>query len=150
MTVERFLVPIPDAFLADSGTAEWARQVTLYLDDLSRPDGVLDTSESTTTTVLTQQEKLDLMTVTQAVDLDTIESQAVAATAALAVIQSQTPDFAISNDGTQLSLNADDAAGTISATYQQAEIENIRDAVLTLADFVATVTRALINKDLFS
>ena len=141
MTFERFLTPIPEAFLKDSGVAEWARQVTLYLDDLSRPEGVLATSEATTEVVLTQQEKLDQITLTQPVNLDTIESQAQAATTALDNLDTVLNTYSISNDGTVRSLNADDAAGTISATYVQAELENVRDAVLGLADVVATHIR---------
>ena len=148
--VQPFTVPIPEAFLKDSGTAEWARQVTLYLDELSRPEGVLATSEATTEVVLTQQEKLDLMTITQGVNLDTVEAQAAAATQSLADLLNSLPNYTISNDGTVRTLNADDAAGTISATYAQAEIENIRDAVLVIGDVLSTVIRDLINKDVFS
>ena len=148
--VQPFTVPIPEAFLKDSGTAEWARQVTLYLDELSRPEGVLATSEATTEVVLTQQEKLDLMTITQGVNLDTVEAQAAAATQSLADLLNSLPNYTISNDGTVRTLNADDAAGVISATYTQAEIENIRDAVLVIGDVLSTVIRDLINKDVFS
>ena len=141
MAFERFLTPIPEAFLKDSGVAEWARQVTLYLDDLSRPEGVLATSEATTEVVLTQQEKLDLMVISQEVNLDTVEAQAAAATTALADLSAVLGSYSISNDGTDRTLNADDAAGAISATYVQAEIENVRNAVLGLADVVATFIR---------
>jgi len=150
MAFERFLTPIPEAFLKDSGVAEWARQVTLYLDDLSRPEGVLATSEATTEVVLTQQEKLDLMVISQEVNLDTVEAQAAAATTAIADLLNSLPDYNISNDGTVRTLNADDAAGTISATYAQAEIENIRDAVLVIGDVLSTVIRDLKNKGIFS
>jgi len=150
MSFERFLTPIPEAFLKDSGVAEWARQVTLYLDDLSRPEGVLATSEATTEVVLTQQEKLDLMVISQEVNLDTVEAQAAAATTAIADLLNSLPDYNISNDGTVRTLNADDAAGTISATYAQAEIENIRDAVLVIGDVLSTVIRDLKNKGIFS
>jgi len=149
MSFERFLTPIPEAFLKDSGVAEWARQVTLYLDDLSRPEGVLATSEATTEVVLTQQEKLDLMVISQEVNLDTVEAQAAAATTAIADLLNSLPDYNISNDGTVRTLNADDAAGTISATYAQAEIENIRDAVLVIGDVLSTVIRDLKNKGIF-
>ena len=141
MAFERFLTPIPEAFLKDSGVAEWARQVTLYLDDLSRPEGVLATSEATTEVVLTQQEKLDLMVISQEVNLDTVEAQAAAATTALADLSAILGSYSISNDGTDRTLNADDAAGAISATYVQAELENVRNAVLGLADVVATFIR---------
>jgi len=147
--VQPFTVPIPAAFLKDPSVAEWARQVTLYLDDLSRPEGVLATSEATTEVVLTQQEKLDLMTITQGVNLDTVEAQAAAATTAIADLRNSLPKYTISNDGTVRTLNADDAAGTISALYAQAEIENLRDAILVIGDVLSTVIRDLKNKQIF-
>jgi hypothetical protein len=144
-----FTSPIPTEWAADPEKAAFMRDLVLLLNDLVSPEGVIATSTATTEVVLTQQEKLDLMTVTQAVDLDTVESQAAAATAALAVIQNSLPDYVISNDGTLRTLNADDAAGAISPAVTQAEVENIRDAVLLLADFVATMNRDLQNKDIF-
>ena len=147
--VDRFLTPIPEAFLKDAGVAEWARQVTLYLDALSAPEGVLATSEATTEVVLTQQEKLDLVTVTQGVNLDTVEAQAAAATSALADLLNDLPAYTISNDGTVRTLNADDAAGAISVGYVAAEIENLRDAILVIGDVLSTVIRDLKNKQIF-
>ena len=147
--VQPFTVPIPEAFLKDSGVAEWARQVTLYLDELSRPEGILANAEETTDTVLTQQEKLDLMTITQGVNLDTVEAQAAAATTALADLRNSLPAYTITNDGTVRTLNADDAAGAISVGYVQAEIENLRDAVLVIGDVLSTVIRDLKNKQIF-
>ena len=149
MSFERFLTPIPEAFLKDSGVAEWARQVTLYLDNLSRPEGVLATSTATSEVVLTQQEKLDLMIISQEVNLDTVESQAAAATLSLADLLDSLPDYNISNDGTVRTLNADDAAGTISVAPTQAEVENIRDAALVIGDVLSTVIRDLKNKGIF-
>jgi hypothetical protein len=150
MTVERFLTPIPEAFLKDSGTAEWARQVTLYLDDLSRPEGTLATSEATTEVVLTQQEKLDLMVISQEVNLDTVEAQAAAATLSLADLLNSLPDYNISNDGTVRTLNADAGLITAGATYSQTDFQQLIDAVGVLSDVVATVIRDLENKGIFS
>lgn len=79
MTVERFLTPIPEAFLKDSGTAEWARQLHLWLDNISRGEGVLATSEATVEIVLTHDEKLDLVSISQPVNLDAIEALATTA-----------------------------------------------------------------------
>ena len=133
----QFLVPIPAAFLKDAGTAEWARQLTLYLDDLSRPDGALDTSATTTATVSTQATTL----VTLQAEMDAVEAQ-------LAALRNSLPAYTLTNDVTSHSLNANAAAGAITVTYVQAEIENIRDAVLGLADVVATVIRDLRNKQI--
>ena len=139
--VEPFVVPIPPEFLASPGTSEWARQVTLYMIELSRPGGVLNVSEETADTVLTQQEKLDLMLITQEVDLDAVEAQAAASTQALADLLNSLPDYNISNDSTRRTLDADAGNGAFSITYQRAELEALRDAFLLLQDFVATRTR---------
>ena len=147
--VASFTSPIPTVWASDPETAAFMRDLTLFLNDLTSETGVIAQVDLTGEIVLTQQEKLDLMTITQDVNLDTVESQAQAATDALAVIQNSSPDYVISNDGTVRTLNADDAAGTISAAPTQAEVENIRDAILTLADFVATNNRDLQNKDIF-
>ena len=128
MSFERFLTPIPEAFLKDSGVAEWARQVTLYLDDLSRPEGVLATSEATTEVVLTQQEKLDLMVISQEVNLDTVEAQAAAATTAIADLLNSSPTYSISNDGTVRTLNADAALLTAGVAYSQADQQTLINA----------------------
>ena len=148
--VEPFTVPIPPEFLERPGTAEWARRVTLVMTELLRPGGVLNISEDTADTVLTQQEKLDLMLITQEVDLDAVEAQAAASTQALADLLNSLPDYNISNDSTLRTLDADDAAGAITTPIvAPAEVENIRDAVLVLADYVATLTRDLKNKGIF-
>ena len=125
------------------------RDLTLFLNDLTSEDGVIATVDATAEVTLTQQEKLDLMIISQEVNLDTVEAESVAATAALAVIQNSSPNYTISNDGTVRSINADDAAGTISVAPTQAEVENLRDAILVLADFVCTMNRDLQNKDIF-
>ena len=125
------------------------RDLTLFLNAMTNEEGVIAQVDLTTEAVLTQQEKLDLMTVTQDVNLDTMEAQAQAATDALALLQNSLPDYVISNDGTVRTLNADDAAGAISINPTQAEVENIRDAVLVIADFIATMNRDLQNKDIF-
>ena len=58
--------------------------------------------------------------------------------------------YTISNVTTDRTFDANAAAGTISATPTQAEIENIRDAVLELADIVATMIADLKAKDLLT
>ena len=147
---DQFIHPIPTKFLDDPEIAEWARAVTLLLDDLTRPEGAIATSELTTEVVITQQEKLDLMTITQEVNLDTVESETTANTASIDTIQSGSPNYVISNDGTVRTLNADAAGGAISATYVQAEIENLRDAQLVSDDVLATILRDLGNKGIIS
>ena len=147
---DQFLVPIPQAFLKDPEVAEWARALTLLLDDITSADGTIAVGEETAEVVLTQQEKLDLVTVTQAVNLDTVEAETAANTTAIGQIQTGTPDYVISNDGTVRTLNADAAAGAISATYVQAEIENLRDAQLVSDDVLATLLRDMAGKGLIS
>ena len=142
--VDQFVFDAPEDFVRREPTmGEWCRSVTLLLDDLTRVDGAISTSQTTTATVLTQQEKLDLMSITQAVDLDDMESK-------INAIATASPNYSISNDGTVRTLNADDAAGAISASPSQAEMENLRDAILALADFVATMNRDLQSKGVFS
>ena len=147
---DQFLVPIPQAFLKDPEVAEWARALTLLLDDITSADGTIAVGEATAEVVLTQQEKLDLMTVTQAVNLDTIEADTAANTTAVGQIQTGSPDYVISNDGTVRTLNADAAAGAISVGYVQAEIENLRDAQLNSDDVLATFLRDMANKGIIS
>lgn len=48
------------------------------------------------------------------------------------------PAYTVTNGSTVRSFDANDAAGAISAAPTQAEVENIRDAVLVLADVVGT------------
>jgi len=144
-----FTTPIPEAFLKDSGTAEWARQLTLYLDYISRPEGVLATSEATTEVVLTQQEKLDLMSISQEVNLDTVEAQAAAATTALADLLNSLPKYTISNDGTVRTLNADAGLIVAGAAYSQTDFQQLIDAFGVLSDFAATIARDLKNKGIF-
>ena len=140
---DQFLVPIPQMFLKDPETAEWARALTLLLDQITAADGAIATGEATTEVVLTQQEKLDLMTVTQDVNLDTMEADTATNKTKIEAIATGSPTYTLSNDGTVRTLNADDAAGTISVSPTQAEVENIRDAVLVQGDVQATVIRDL-------
>ena len=153
---ERFLTPIPVAFLKKestpeewAGVAEWARQLHLYLDNISRPEGVLATAEATTEVVLTQQEKLDLMLITQEVNLDTVEAQAAASEQALADLLNSSPDYNISNDGTQRTLNADAALLTAGPAYSQVDQQTLIDAFGVVSDYLATLTRDLKNKGIF-
>ena len=142
----QFITPVPEFLQKDRDTAEYFRQLGLYLDELGSPDGALATSEATTAVVLTQQEKLDLMTITQDVNLDAVEAGQQANSASVATIQSSSPTYSISNDGTDRSFNADNAAGAISTPVGVAEVENIRDAVLEQADVLATLIRDLKDK----
>ena len=148
--VEPFTVPIPPEFLERPGTAEWARRVTLVMTELLRPGGVLNISEETADTVLTQQEKLDLMSITQEVDLDAVEAQAAASTQALADLLNSSPDYNISNDGTVRTLNADAALLTAGPAYSQVDQQTLIDAFGVVSDYLATLTRDLKNKGIFS
>ena len=149
MSVDYFQHPTPDEWQKDPQKAEWVRALLLVLDDLLRPEGAIETSELTTEVVLTQQEKLNLITVTQDVNLDTIESDTNTNKAAVDLIATSSPTYTISNDGTNRNLNADAADGAISATYVQAEIEALRDAILSQADVISTLARDLAAKNVF-
>ena len=145
-----FQVPVPQFLQEDRDTAEYFRALNLFINDLVSPEGVIATGEATAVVVLTQQEKLDLMTISQDVNLDTVESQAQAATDSLASLLNSLPNYSISNDGTDRTFNADSAAGAITNPPTQAEVENLRDTVLEIADVLATVIKDLSNKDIFS
>lgn len=148
--VTPFIQPIPDDWLKDPDKSEFMRALLLTLNELLRPEGSIAVSEATTEVVLTQQEKLDLIDVTQNVNLDTMESDTATSKAAIEGLQDGLPAYTISNDGTDRTFNADAAAGAITSPPTQAEVENIRDAVLQHADNLATVIRDLANKDVFS
>lgn len=146
MTVGRFLTPIPEEFLKTPATAEWARQVTLYLDDLSRPEGVLDTSETTAVTTATQATTL----VTLQAALDVVDAQ-------LAALQNSLPAYTITNDSTLRTYNANSAVGGTGIDVAAAGPANVallsdHDAlvavVLSLSDLVATMQDDLANKQL--
>ena len=144
--VEPFITPIPDEFLKDPSTAEYHRALALFLDDLARPEGALATSETTTATVLTHAEKLDFLTITQDVDADAVEADTAASKASLATLLDSPPTYTLSNDTTDRSFNANRAAGTISNPPTKAEVENLRDAILELADVEATHIRDMASK----
>lgn len=52
-------------------------------------------------------------------------------------------NYTVTNDTTDRTFDANAAAGAISSPPTQAEVENIRDAVLELADVVATLIKDL-------
>lgn len=145
-----FQVPVPQFLQEDPDTAEYFRALNLFINDLVSPEGVIATGEATAEVVLTQQEKLDKMTITQDVNLDTIEAQAQAATDALASLLNSLPDYTISNDGTVRTLNADAGDITISNPPTQAEVEGMVDAFNILSDVFSTLLRDLANKRLIS
>ena len=61
-----------------------------------------------------------------------------------------TSAYTTSNVSANRTLDANAAAGAISATPTQAEIENIRDAVLDLADNVATIIADMKEKEVLT
>ena len=147
---DQFTHPIPTKFLDDPEIAEWARAVTLLLDDLTRPEGAIAQGEATTEVVLTQQEKLDLMIISQEVNLDQVEADTAANTASVATMQSGSPNYVISNDGTVRNLNADAGDMVVSDPPTQAEMQALVNAFNILSDFVATNNRDLQGKGIFS
>ena len=57
------------------------------------------------------------------------------------------PAYTITNDSTDRTFDANAAAGAITSPPTQAEVENIRDAVLEIADVLATAINDLATKD---
>jgi hypothetical protein len=140
---DQFLVPIPQMFLNDPEATEFFRSLVLLLDEITAADGAIATGEATSEVVLTQQEKLDLMTVTQAVNLDTVEADTATNKTAIDLIATGSPAYIITNDTTKRVMDADAAAGAISVNPTQAEVENVRDGVLVNADVLSTMQKDL-------
>jgi len=147
--VDQFIKPVPKSLMEDTETSEYFRDLAIFLDNMTREEGVIATGETTNTVVLTHSEKLDLMTVTASIDLDAVQVATAANTASLATIQNSSPDYTISNDGTVRTLNADEALITAGATYSQTDMQTLIDAFGVLSDFVATMNRDLQTKDIF-
>jgi hypothetical protein len=142
-----FAIPMPDEWRNSPGEVTYYNALLRHLNEMFERSGAgTDTVGDTAATVLTQGEKLDLITVTQTVDLDSIETIVTADTATLAAIATGSPTYAPSNDATDRTWDANAAAGAISSPPTQAEVENIRDAVLELSDVVATLARDLATK----
>ena len=64
-------------------------------------------------------------------------------------IVDSSPTYAPTNDVTDRAWDANAAAGAITSPPTQAEVENIRDAVLELSDVVATVVTDFQTKNVF-
>jgi hypothetical protein len=87
------------------------------------------------------------MTVTQSVNLDTVEADTATNKTSIELIATASPDYAISNDGTVRTLNADAADGTIASPIAApADVQRNQAAILELSDVVATVIRDLGSK----
>lgn len=84
---------------------------------------------------------------TRAVTPDSLEGSALQT--AVDLIATSTPAYTPSNDATDRAWDANAAAGTITSPPTQAEVENIRDALLELSDVVATVVSDLQTKNVF-
>jgi hypothetical protein len=143
---DQFLVPIPQAFLADPETAEFMRTLVLLLDSITAADGAIATGEATTEVVLTQQDKLDKITVTQDVNLDTMEADTASNKTAIDLIATGSPAYTITNDGTVRALNADAALIVAGAGYSQTDMQTLIDAFGVLSDYAATLTRDHVTK----
>ena len=149
-TVDPFLIPIPKKFAQDPETLAYFEFLHNHLRlAWARSGGSEDVIGDTADVVVTQGEKLDLVTVTQNVNLDALEAESAASAATLALIATASPTYAPSNDGTDRTWDADAAAGAITSPPTQAEVENIRDAVLEASDVLATFYRDLKAKGIF-
>lgn len=137
MTFQRFDAPIPPAWLRDPSVAEFAQRLLLWIDDIQRDTGVLDTTNET----------VSYITVTGDVDLDAVAADTATNTTTLNTLLDSSPTYTVTNGTTDRTLNANDAAGTISNPVGQAEVENIRDAVLDHADTLATLIGDLQSKN---
>lgn len=98
---------------------------------------------------LPSREVLARLAETQARIEDEVGAQINDTGTAVEELLDQSPAYSTSNVTTTRTMDADDAAGAISTTPTQAEVENIRDAVLTLADTLATLIEDLKTKGIF-
>jgi hypothetical protein len=147
-TVDPFIYSLPKAFREDPELHAWGDYLTQFLRELwVRSGGSEDVVGDTVDTVVTHSEKLEFITVTQDVNLDTLEAQSGASAATLATLATSSPTYTPSNDGTDRTWNANQAAGAISVTPTQAEVENLRDSILVLSDVIATLVRDLAAKN---
>ena len=147
--VDPFIYSLPKAFREDPELHAWGDYLTQFLRELwVRSGGSEDVIGDTSDIVVTHSEKLEFITVTQDVDLDTLEAQSDASAATLATLATSSPTYSPSNDGTDRAWNADAAAGAITSPPTQAEVENLRDSILELSDVVATLARDLAAKNI--
>ncbi len=67
---------------------------------------------------------------------------------AVNTLTSNTDAYTVENGSTDRTFDADAAAGDITSPPSQSEVENIRDAVLELADVMATLIVDLQNAEI--
>ena len=72
-------------------------------------------------------------------DADASAQRATLGLGTLATLNAVTDAYTVTNAATDRAFDADAASGSISASPTQAEVENIRDAVLELADVLGTL-----------
>jgi len=134
--VDQFIANMPVGFRDIEGAEPYFRFLHLFLEDLrTRTGGETDVVEATADEVVTLGGTVAANTVSSAAN-----------TASLAALLNSLPAYSISNDGTDRAFDANAGAGSITNPPTQAEVENIRDALLELADVVATAIRDLAAK----
>lgn len=144
-----FAIPVPQKFKEDTEVQAWVNNLNRFLNELFvRTGGGTDTVASTETLALSATEKTDLITISQAVDLDTVESDLASTKSTVDTAFTGSPTYVPTNDGTDRAWDANQAAGAITSPPTQAEVENIRDALLELSDVVATMARDMAAKGL--
>ena len=150
-SVDPFIYSLPKAFREDPELHAWGDYLTQFLRELwVRSGGSEDVIGDTSDTVVTHSEKLDFVTVTQDVSLDALEAQSNASAATLDTVVTSSPTYTPSNDGTDRTWDADQAAGVIGAAPTQAQVENLRDSILELSDVLATLVRDLAAKNVIN
>ena len=73
----------------------------------------------------------------------TVSGSAVAIDPSVVIDKTAITDYTPSNGATDRTWDANAAAGAISSTPTQAEVENIRDAVLEISDVLSTLVTDL-------
>ena len=141
---DQFLAQQPKGFDSIEGAHEWARAVSLSLNDLLRPGGTVATVDATALTTLSQADQITTLTTSLN---DTIT--------ALDNVITSLPTYTITNDSTDRSLNANAAVSGTGIDVADAGPANVallsdHDALVAvvqgLADVVATLVKDLAAK----
>ena len=134
---------VPKSLRADAeADSFWQAKQRFDFEIWTRTGGSLDTIGDTSTAVTTLDTSVTALDGT----VGTLETAVTALQSTVNAIATGSPTYAPVNGSALRVWDANDAAGTISASPTQAEVENLRDAILALSDVVATLADDLAAK----
>ena len=89
-----FAIPVPSAFREDKEIQAWVNNLNRFLNEMFvRSGGGTDTIASTETLALSATEKTDLISISQEVNLDTVESNLAATKATVDAAFDGSPEY---------------------------------------------------------